>query len=123
MSRVRKSTSILRGIQRFSLDYGFTRVTSSPMYAHGNGAAEKAVQTVKQMLTKENDLHLTLLSYRYSPQLGLYSPTELLMGRNLRTTVMKHPDNLKPKPPYHDNFITKNDLYKERMKQNHDANR
>lgn len=105
---------------RFATDYGFTHVTSSPYYPRANGAAERAIQTVKKMLTKENDPYLAMLAYRSSPQLGSYSPAELLMGRKLRTTVITHPDNLKPTLPDHEAFQARNDAYKNQMKENHD---
>ena len=107
---------------KFSVQYGFTHVTSSPKYARSNGVAERAVETVKQMLKKEKDPYLALLAYRSSPVLGLYSPAELLMGRKLRTTVIVHPAQLVPELPDHAKFKEKNDLYKARMKSNHDAN-
>ena len=108
--------------QRFAAEYGFTHVTSSPYYPRGNGAAERGVQTIKRMLMKEKDPYLALLAYRTSPQLGQYSPAELLMGRRLRTTVVTHPDDLVPKLPDHDRFKSANDQYKCRMKANHDDN-
>ena len=95
---------------KFSVQYGFTHVTSSPKYARSNGVAERAVETVKQMLKKEKDPYLALLAYRSSPVLGLYSPAELLMGRKLRTTVIVHPAQLVPELPDHAKFKEKNDL-------------
>lgn len=74
------------------------------------------------MLKKEPDPYLGLLAYRSSPVLGLYSPAELLMGRRLRTTVTVHPDHLYPELPDHKSFKEKNNLYKARMKSDHDAN-
>ena len=107
----------------FAKDYGFIHVTSSPHYHRANGAAERGVQTTKKMLVKESDPYLALLAYRCSPQFGLYSPAELLMGRKLRTTVVTHPDDLTPRTPDHARFRSSNDQYKSRMKKNYDVRR
>ena len=71
----------------FAKEYVFTHVTSSPKHAQCNGAAERAVQTIKRLLTKSADPYLAILSYRTSPLGNGFSPAELLMGRKLRTTV------------------------------------
>ena len=38
--------------QKFVIDYGFKHITSSPKHPQSNGAAERAVQTIKSMLKK-----------------------------------------------------------------------
>ena len=106
----------------FAGSYGFTHVTSSPHYPRANGAAERAVQTIKNMFKKEDNPYLAMLAYRTSPQ-NKYSPAELLMGRKLRTTVDVHPDLLIPCIPNHEEFENGNDRYKMAMKANHDDNR
>ena len=37
---------------QFSQEYGFSHVTSSPLYPRGNGEPELAVKTIKQLLKK-----------------------------------------------------------------------
>ncbi|CAB4008641.1 Retrovirus-related Pol poly from transposon [Paramuricea clavata] len=72
--------------QEFSRAYGFTHVTSSPMYPQSNGPSERAVQTVKRLLQKckESNLgpHLAMLCLRSTPlSHDLPSPEELLNSR------------------------------------------
>jgi len=106
----------------FAEDYGCCHVTSSPHYPRANGAAERAVQSIKNILKKEQDPHLELLAYRSSPLFGMYSPAELLMGCKLRTMLVTHPDDLLPKLPDHDSFKVANNQYKYEMKECHDKN-
>lgn len=105
----------------FADSYGFRLVTSSPRYPQSNGQAERAVQTVKQILTKQllqpsSDIYMALLSYRATPlpwcQL---SPAELLMGRCIRTPVPQTDDQLVPKWPYLQEFKKRNREFKERQ--------
>ena len=48
----------------FASSYGFTHMTSSSRHPKANGEAERAVQTIKQLLEKSKDLYLALLIYR-----------------------------------------------------------
>lgn len=76
-----------REFARFAEYYGFTHLTSSPLHPSGNGEAERAVQTIKNLLRKEEDPFTALLNYRATPLLQGWSPAELLMGRQLRTRI------------------------------------
>jgi len=95
----------------FAETYGFQQVFSSPRFPKSNGEAERAVQTIKNLLKKSHDPYLALLSYRSTPLQNGYSPAELFMGRKLRTTVPILPNNLVPNWDFLDNFRkTENEL-------------
>ena len=78
--------------QEFSRSYGFTHVTSSPLYPQSNGFSERTVQTVKDLLHKckesGQDPHLAMLCLRSTPlSHDLPSPAELLNGRVYQTNL------------------------------------
>ncbi len=78
--------------QTFLKTCGTTHCASSPRYPQSNGAAERAVQTIKRLLertTDKNDLFraLLLLQNTRRPDLGL-SPSELFFGRRQCTQLM-----------------------------------
>ena len=73
---------------QFMQSYCVRYITSSPRYPQSNGLSERMVQTVKRLLKRSPDPHLALLSYRSTPFPWCNrSPSELLMGRRLRTTL------------------------------------
>ena len=65
---------------KFSREYKFNHIASSPWYPQANGEAERAVKTIKAMLDKCSHPYLCLLAYQTTPQENGYSPAELLMG-------------------------------------------
>ena len=69
----------------FAKESGFQHRTSSPRFAQSNGAAERAVQTAKRLLSNNADLDAALLAYRSTPLRNGYSPAELLFGRRIRS--------------------------------------
>jgi hypothetical protein len=75
--------------KQFALSWGFSIETSSPRYPKANGLAEKGVGIAKQILKKVHEenkcLYKALLEYRTSQLAHIpFSPSQLLMGRNLR---------------------------------------
>ena len=84
------------GFSRFSHEWGFRHVTTSPIYQQANGLGQKSVQTAKQLLKKakvgSQDSFLSLLEYRNTQIDGLSSPAQLLMSRRLRAS----PGNQRP---------------------------
>jgi hypothetical protein len=85
--------------QSYATPYGFSHQTSSPRFAQSNGAADRAKQTMKALLRKSADPHLALLSYRTTPLNNGYSPAQLLMGRQLCSTVPTTMVQLQPHTP------------------------
>ncbi|CAB3999682.1 retrotransposon-like family member retr-1, partial [Paramuricea clavata] len=84
---------------------------TNPYYPKSNGLAEKAVQTVKRLLTKvkadgENP-YLSLLDYRNTPIDDVGSPSQLLMSRRLKsilpttTSQLLQPQIVNPKAVEH----------------------
>ena len=71
----------------FARQYGFQHITSSPRYPKSNGEAERAVGTVKRMWAKTDDPYMSLMIYRATPLENGFAPSELLMGRLLRTAL------------------------------------
>ncbi|XP_032226847.1 uncharacterized protein K02A2.6-like [Nematostella vectensis] len=87
---------------KFAATWGFDHISSSPRYAQSNGESERAVETIKNFLKKCDDEYLALLSCRNTPLHNGYSPSQLSMGRKLKTRVPCHPDELKPQLPDND---------------------
>lgn len=75
----------------FAAKYDIKLCTSSPQYAQSNGMVERAIETAKSLLTKSyqqgTDPCLAILDYNVTPKQGLPPPSQLLMGRRLRTTL------------------------------------
>ena len=82
-------------MEKFAQSYGFQLVTSSPHYPQSNGFIERMVRTVKGPLSQSSDPYLALLSYWTTPLPWCKkSPSELLMGRSLRSTLSQTKDHL-----------------------------
>ena len=83
-----QSTFVSSEFRGFAKEYGFDCVTSSPTFAQSNGLAERAVQTMKDLLKKAKDPYLAMLSYRTKAigDIGL-SPAEMMFSRKLKTKL------------------------------------
>lgn len=106
--------------KEFSCSYGFQHLTSSPRYAPANGEAERGVRIAKDMLRKSTDIQLALLSYRTTPLSNGFSPAQLLMGRQLRSTVPHAADQLTPHIVAYDTVQQRDAKQKNRQKAAHD---
>lgn len=84
-------------LRQFCLKYGIEHVTRSPRYPLGNSEAERAVQTVKRLLSKCDDPCEAMMIYRATqlPHNGL-SPSQMLFGRQIKTTLPQAPQKLLP---------------------------
>lgn len=89
----------------FASEWDFLHVTSSPHFHQSNGLAEKYVQICKRILTKAKADHkdplIAFLEYRTTPLDIGYSPSQLLMSRQLRSLLPTSRENLLPQavPP------------------------
>ena len=95
--------------RRFAASWALEHITSSPLYPQSNGESERAVK-------KCDDEYLALLTYRNTSLHNGYSPSQLSMGRKLKTRVPCHPDELRPCPP-DQNLLRKKEAEYRRNKQ------
>ena len=70
--------------QQFAIAYSFQNISSSPRSPQAHGEAERGLQIANSLLRKVADPYLAFLAYRVTPTHTEYSPTQLLMGRQLR---------------------------------------
>ena len=66
--------------KEFTTQYCFTQTISSPQFTQANGAAERALCTIKDLLNKSDDPYLAILTYRSIPLKNDYSLAEILIG-------------------------------------------
>ena len=107
---------------KFAESYNFKHVTSSPLYPQSNGLAERSVQTVKKLLKNTKDPYMALLSYRSTPLPWCgWSPTELSMGRWVRTLVPQVTKLLIPNWSCLPAFQEKDKAFKQQQEKNYDV--
>lgn len=85
----------------FAHAWNIELIFSSPYHPRSNGLAEKAVGIAKNMIKKSRDtkveLHLYLLNYRNAIIANTgFTPSQLLMNRQLRTKLPVQSSNLSP---------------------------
>ena len=77
--------------EEFSREWEFEHVTSSPYHSQRNGKAESAVKIAKNIIKKvtkaKEDLHLTILDWRNTPDSSGSSPVQKLMSKRAKNTV------------------------------------
>ena len=106
---------------KFARTYNFFHLTSSPYFPQSNGLAERAVQTVKNILRDSRDTYLSLLIYRTTPLPWCnLSPAELLMGRKLRSNLPQLPEQFVPTWSYLVEFCEQDAEFKRKQKSNFD---
>jgi len=72
---------------KFAETNGMRLVTSSPRYPQSIGMAERAVKVVKGLWRKANDRDSSIFAYRTTPLKSRYSPSKLMFGRPIRSTL------------------------------------
>ena len=91
-----------REFAEFCKDWGIIHQTSSPHYPQSNGLAEATVKVVKNILkkaTRRDEFLKGLLAYRATPLANGKAPSQMLMGRRLKTTLPINFDRLLPEVP------------------------
>ena len=112
---------VCAAFRQFAEEYNFEHTTSSPHFPQSNGQAERAVQTVKRILSRSEDPFLALMTYRATPLPWCgYSPAQLLMGRNIRTNIPQVTEHLAPELPDFKKFRKDDEKYKKSQKANYD---
>ncbi|XP_048255235.1 uncharacterized protein K02A2.6-like [Haliotis rufescens] len=88
--------------RKFSDNYEFEHVTSSPHYPQSNRKVESAVKIAKKLMTKslhaQTDPYLALLDWRNVPTEGIgFSPVQRLFSRRTKTKLPTASTLLQPK--------------------------
>ncbi|XP_067931100.1 uncharacterized protein [Watersipora subatra] len=71
--------------KKFFRKWDIEHITSAPRFPRSNGAAKRAVRTVKGLMNKTVNLQSALCMYRDTPLANGYSPAELLFGRPMNS--------------------------------------
>ena len=103
-------------------DWGSVHATSSSIYPQANGEVERPVQTAKNILRKNSNPYLGLLAYGTAPLRNGFTPSQLLMNRNLRTKLPFVPEVLKPAAVDRETVEAKEEAYREKYAKNYNSN-
>jgi hypothetical protein len=83
---------------------------------------ERAVETVKNILKKDQYPTKALLVHRSTPLASGYSPAELFMGRKIKSTITVTLPHLTPQLPNQELFKEKEEVYnRSKQKNNFDT--
>ena len=89
----------------FASRYGFSHSTSRARFPQSNCHVQRVVETVKGCLKKSKDSYLALFSYRATPLPWCnFSSAELLMGRQIHSTIPQTTRKLIPQWEFPTNF-------------------
>lgn len=115
---------VSREFKQFTDTWKITHHTSTPHHQQANGMAERAIQTVKNILKKtienKEDIYLALLSYRNTPVYQSYSPAQILMSRTLRDNIPRTEEQLRPQIINETNFQARLEEQQQNMKYYYD---
>jgi hypothetical protein len=89
----------------------------------GNSEAERAVQTVKRLLNACQDPYLAMLTYRATPLQNGLSPSQMLFGRQIKSTVPQIPQKLEPRLVNSKDLLQKEQNYRNYYKENYDKSK
>ncbi|XP_052562525.1 uncharacterized protein K02A2.6-like [Culex pipiens pallens] len=85
---------------KFANEWSFKHVTSAPYHAQGNGKAESAVKSMKQLFKKcaksGTDFWQALQQHRNTPNAVGTSPNQRIFSRNTRSTIPVITNKLQP---------------------------
>ena len=85
--------------QNFAKQCGFRHSVSSAHFSQGNGEAEAGVKIAKSIL-RQKDMFIALKAYLSTPIKATgYSPSQLMIARNIRTNLPSLQGPLRPKWP------------------------
>ncbi|XP_025996234.2 uncharacterized protein K02A2.6-like [Solenopsis invicta] len=110
-----------RQFMEFKEKMNFRHITSSPHYPQSNGFIESMVKVMKKGLSKSQNANIFLMEYRATPLECGFSPSELLMGRRIKTLLPVYSEVLLPKLIERKIIMQKEYNHIQRQKRNFDS--